>query len=283
MKTPAIRTMIETDLASALMLSTSVGWNQTAADWQRMLMLEPDGCFVAEEQGEIVGTTLCCLFGSIAWLAMVIVREDRRGTGLGRELIRVGLDYAQQKGAKTVRLDATPLGEAVYRKLGFIPQFELKRVGGIVGNTILPASPAHRILSATAEQYEEIIRIDREATTTQRRKLLSQLFSEWSPLTAVSSDGKVQAFLAYRKGRLATQFGPMSGTASAAVDLLGHALTTSPGQSIIADIPEHCESLLQLARDFGLQEQRRLLRMYYGEKVTESDLRFHLSYGGEFG
>ena len=283
MKTPTIRTMIETDLASALMLSTSVGWNQIAADWQRMFLLEPDGCFVAEEYGEIVGTTLCCLFGPIAWLAMVIVREDRRGTGLGRELVRVGLEYAQQQGARTIRLDATPLGEAVYRKLGFVPQFELKRVGGIVGTTAFPASPSHEILSAATDQYDEIIRLDAAATETPRGKLLNRLFSERTPLTAVSPDGRIQGFITSRKGRLATQYGPMSGTASAAVDLLGHALTISSGQSVIADIPEHRESLLQLAGTFGLHERRRLLRMCYGEKVTESDVHFQLSYGGEFG
>ena len=134
MSTAAIRMMTEFDLSAALMLSTSVGWNQIAADWQRMLLLEPDGCFVAEQNGEIVGTTLCCTFGPVAWLAMVIVREDQRGCGLGRELVRTGLIYAQQQGVRTVRLDATRLGEAVYRKLGFVPQFELVRMGGIVSS-----------------------------------------------------------------------------------------------------------------------------------------------------
>lgn len=283
MKSPTIRTMVETDLPSVLLLSTSVGWNQTAADWQRMLLLEPNGCFVAAENGQIVGTTLCCTFGPVAWLAMVIVREDRRGSGLGRELVRGGLEYAQKQGVRTVRLDATPLGETVYRKLGFLPQFELRRVGGIVRTKALPAFPAYKILSATTDQFAELIQLDHETTATQRGKLLSRLFSEWSPLTAVSPDGKIQAFLASRKGRLATQFGPMSGKESAAVDLLSHALTHSSAQSVIADIPVHRESLLELARSFGLSEQRTLLRMYYGEKIIESPERFHLSYGGEFG
>ncbi len=283
MSTAAIRTMKEQDLSAATTLSTSVGWNQIAADWERMRLLEPGGCFVAELDGEVVGTTLCCTFGPVAWLAMVIVRDDQRGCGLGRELVRTGLDYARQMGAKTVRLDATRLGEAVYRKLGFAPQFELVRMGGIVRPPAATTVPMHQILSADPSRFDEIICLDQDGTRTERRKLLSRLFSEWNPLIAISSTGQIAGFLASRQGRLSTQFGPMSGTEAAAVDLLEYALTNSFGQPVITDIPVHRKSLLQVARDFGLTEQRTLLRMCYGPIIEESSDRFHLSYGGEFG
>ena len=283
MNTTAIRSMNESDLSAALMLSTSVGWNQIAADWQRMLLLEPGGCFVAERDGQVVGTTLCCTFGPVAWLAMVIVREDQRGCGLGRELVRTGLDYARQKGVKTVRLDATRLGEAVYRKLGFVPQFELVRMGGVVSTSGASLSPAHQVVSAKPAQFGEIIQLDQDGTRTDREQLLRRLFSEWSPLMAVTSTGQIDGFLASRQGRLSTQYGPMSGTEAAAVDLLNQALANSSGQPVIADIPVQRESLLHVARAFGLTEQRTLLRMCYGDSVMESAQRFHLSYGGEFG
>lgn len=283
MKTNAMRTMTESDLSAALMLSTSVGWNQIAADWRRMLMLEPRGCFVAESNGEVVGTTLCCTFGPVAWLAMVIVREDQRGCGLGRELVQTGLKYAQEQGVKTVRLDATRLGEAVYSKLGFVPQFELVRMGGIVETPKVSAAPTHRILNAVPAQFEEIIRLDQAGTRTERQKLLRLLFGEWSPRVALSSTGQLDGFLASRQGRLSTQLGPMSGSEAAAIDLLSDALTTFCGQPLILDIPLHRHSLLELARDFGLREQRTLLRMGFGAPVEESTERFHLSYGGEFG
>ena len=283
MSTTAIRTMKESDLSAALTLSTSVGWNQIAADWQRMLLLEPGGCFVAERDGEVVGTTLCCTFGPIAWIAMVIVREDQRGCGLGRELVRTALDYARQTGVNTVRLDATRLGEAVYRKLGFVPQFELVRMGGIVCTSAASHSPVHQIANAEPAQFEEIIHLDHFGTRTDRGKLLRRLFSEWSPRIALSSAGQIDGFLATRQGRLSTQFGPMSGTEAAAVDLLSNALKTSCGLPVIADIPVHRESLLEVTRDYGLSEQRTLLRMCYGDPVEESPQRFHLSYGGEFG
>ena len=283
MNAATIRTMNDADLSAAWRLSTSVGWNQILADWQRMFLLEPGGCFVAERDGDVVGTTLCCTFGPVAWLAMVIVREDQRGCGLGRELVRTGLEYARQKGIRTVRLDATRLGEAVYRKLGFTPQFELVRMGGVVATPLTTHVLVHQIVGTEPGQFEEVICLDQEGTRTDRQKLLHRLFREWSPSIAISSAGAIDGFLASRQGRLSTQFGPMSGTEAAALDLLNHALTNSFGQQVIADIPIHRESLLQVARTFGLTEQRTLLRMCYGDPVEESPQRFHLSYGGEFG
>jgi predicted N-acetyltransferase YhbS len=283
MNAATIRTMNETDLSAAWRLSTSVGWNQIMADWQRMLLLEPAGCFVAERGDDVVGTTLCCTFGPVAWLAMVIVREDQRGCGLGRELVRTGLDYARQNGVRTVRLDATRLGEAVYRKLGFRPQYELVRMGGVVATPATSPVPGHQIVCAESARFPEIDRLDREGTRTNRQKLLHRLFSEWMPSIAISPTGAIDGFLASREGRLATQFGPMSGTEAAALDLLNHALEKSSGQPVIADIPVHRQSLLQVAQKFGLTEQRTLLRMCYGDVVEESPQHFHLSYGGEFG
>jgi len=51
MKTVQIRTMTTNDLALGLRLSRQAGWNQTGADWVRLLYFEPEGCFVAELDG----------------------------------------------------------------------------------------------------------------------------------------------------------------------------------------------------------------------------------------
>ena len=42
-----IRTLRAEDTAAAHALGTREGWNQTAADWSRLLQLDPDGCFGA--------------------------------------------------------------------------------------------------------------------------------------------------------------------------------------------------------------------------------------------
>src|SRR5262249_24503913 len=73
-----LRRMTGTDLSLGLRLSRAAGWNQTEADWRSFLTLQPDGCFVAEWDGTPVGTTTTTLFGSVGWIAMVLVEASVR-------------------------------------------------------------------------------------------------------------------------------------------------------------------------------------------------------------
>ena len=45
-----IRRLGSADLAGAVELSRLAGWNQTEADWGRLLALEPDACFCIERK-----------------------------------------------------------------------------------------------------------------------------------------------------------------------------------------------------------------------------------------
>ena len=52
----SLRTMRRGDLAAAMRLKSLANWNQTEADWLRLLALMPTGCGVAERGGRTVGT-----------------------------------------------------------------------------------------------------------------------------------------------------------------------------------------------------------------------------------
>src|ERR1700687_3445839 len=115
-----IRRMTPADVPLGMRLKQQAGWNQTEADWRRFLDLEPDGCFVAELDDDPVATTTTCVFGVIGWIAMVLVDVPVRGRGIGSALMRHALEYLDDRNVLTVRLDATPLGQPVYEKLGFV-------------------------------------------------------------------------------------------------------------------------------------------------------------------
>src|SRR4051812_35347541 len=122
--------MNKTDLPAAVRLTRDAGWNQDKEDWQRFLTLGADACFVAERDGEVLGTTVTCMFGSVAWIAMVIVASKHRGNGIGGALTRHAVEFLDAAGALTIRLDATPLGQPIYEKLGFTSQYEIVRYQG---------------------------------------------------------------------------------------------------------------------------------------------------------
>lgn len=126
-----IRSMTPADLALGMRLSGQAGWNQTEADWRRLLALGGEGCFVAEWAGHPAGTTVTCIFEAIAWIAAVLVDEALRRRGIGAALVEHALKYLDGRGATIARLDATPLGRPVYERLGFAAEYELVRMQGV--------------------------------------------------------------------------------------------------------------------------------------------------------
>src|SRR5207248_4486348 len=120
------------------------------------LALEPDGCFVAEADGVGVGTAGACVFGPVAWIAMVLVDAERRNQGIGTALMEHTLAYLDGRGVRSVRLDATPLGQPIYEKLGFVAEYTLARFEGV-----LPAGPYPEASEAVApEHLPELIALD---------------------------------------------------------------------------------------------------------------------------
>lgn len=59
----AIRYFKPEDIPFGMRLKDEAGWNHTEADWRRALALQPDGCFLAEQGGEPVGTITSCVYG----------------------------------------------------------------------------------------------------------------------------------------------------------------------------------------------------------------------------
>src|ERR1700755_309496 len=59
------------------------------------------GLWVAEDNGEIVGTAFSWVSGDLWFLAELFVAPRLQGAGLGRELLRRTLDHAEQSGART--------------------------------------------------------------------------------------------------------------------------------------------------------------------------------------
>jgi GNAT superfamily N-acetyltransferase len=190
-----IRRMTAADVPFGMELKGQAGWNQTEADWQRCLALEPDGCFVAEWNGRPAGTTTTCVFGSVAWIAMVLVRPELRGRGIGKALMEHALAYLDGQGVQTIRLDATPLGQPLYERLGFTAQFTLDRFEG----TLPDHAPISEVRPGRSADVETLLDLDGKTTATDRSKLLERLVSEGpEELRLVERGARIAGFLLTR-------------------------------------------------------------------------------------
>src|SRR5580700_5524666 len=116
-----IRVMTRADIPDGMRLKDLAGWNQTAEDWVRFLQASPSGCFVAEWEGHVVGTVTTIVYGDrFAWIGMVLVNPDLRGKGIGTALLERAIDHLDASGVPCLKLDATPQGQPIYERLGFV-------------------------------------------------------------------------------------------------------------------------------------------------------------------
>jgi GNAT superfamily N-acetyltransferase len=277
----SIRPMNADDVPRGMTLKDQAGWNQTPADWQRLLALQPEGCFVAEWDGRVVGTTCVTCFGPVGWISMVLVDLRYRGRGVGTRLMEHALAHLDGERIRTVRLDATPLGQPVYARLGFTAEYEMVRWEGTVEAGRLDAG----IMCAAQEQLDAIAELDRQATGTPRRRLLERLHREQPDAMRIAvADGRIAGYSHFRLGSRARQIGPVIALdAPSGEVLLDGVLHDAAGQPIYLDVPLVNQAAMRWAGSRGLGIQRQFVRMFRGEPVVDCPERIWASFGPEKG
>jgi GNAT superfamily N-acetyltransferase len=275
-----IRTLTAADIPFALGLCAQNRWNQLTGDWQRQLDLEPAGCFLAEVAGQSAGTACYCTFGDVAWINLVLVDRAQRGQGIGTALLRHVVQALDKRGVASIRLDATPLGQPVYARLGFTGEFTLARFTGVLLNGIQAEAGVEPLSVA---DLPDVVRLDEAVTGTRREKLLRHLYeADPARMRKVASAG-LGGFCLARPGANAWQIGPVQGSPQAGRRLLLDAAHRFAGQRVYLDVPIDNADAGALAQSFGLTEERRFLRMGRGRCCVEKPEHFWAAFGPEKG
>jgi predicted N-acetyltransferase YhbS len=277
-----IRPMHRTDVAACLGLSRQAGWNQIEADWLRSLDLGGPGNFVAERRSEVVGSVTTCRFGLIGWVGMLLVERSLRGEGIGRNLLNRAIAHLEQIGARSIRLDATPLGRPLYESLGFRVDFELARFAGMLATPRLGGTAEGDLPGDTAA----IVEFDREVTRTERGPLIARLLRDAPGSCRVfrSAAGELGGYVLWREGANAAQIGPCAGDAEAGRILLDAAAFALAGRPVFIDLAADHKPSVNWAESAGLRPARPFWRMTRGEPIIIEDVtRLWASSGPEMG
>jgi hypothetical protein len=192
---------------------------------------------------------------------MMLVDPAERGAGLGAQLLAGAL--AALGDAPCVGLDATPLGEPLYRRFGFVGDYSLARTKATVDGLRFPdaAGAARRML---ASDLEAVFRRDREVFGADRGRLLASLF-ERAPECAwiVPDAAEVKGYSFGRPGHLYSQLGPVVATdAGTARELVIRCLSQLGGRVFAVDVPLLDAEWLEFLKSVGFVEERRFLRMF---------------------
>lgn len=266
--TVEIRLLDESHLASAMQLTELANWNQTRRDWQRLLELDPQGSFAAWLDGRVIGTLTTASYGAeLGWIGMVIVEPEYRRRGIATRLMCRALEYFQQIGITTIKLDATAAGRFVYESLGFTTESLVERWEGVARQ-----SPTKSLPIIEEKVMREVERIDREAYGADRARLLASLITDScvTPLFVPElSGGQLQGYGLARRGRNAFYVGPVIATdALSALALCDGVLKQLSGKKVYLDLNPQFKMNSQALAERGFVKQRELIRMRYGKELS---------------
>ena len=266
-----MRLMTKADIPLGLELCRLAGWNQLEADWQRLLALAPDGCFVAEENGRPCGTgTTTCYGKRTAWIGMILVHPDFRNRGIGTAIMDKLIAHLRAQKIESIKLDATDLGRPVYLKLGFLDERPIHRYKGKKPSGIA-ADPKARPIQPT--DWRAIAKIDRAAFDADRTELLHLLRREGNVTAIVRAEREVRGYGFARKGFNASFLGPVVATdAGAARAVIATLLAGLPDGLVFWDILPDNAACKELAESLGFEAARLLIRMYLGTRVHPGDV-----------
>jgi len=281
-----LATLTEGDVDAGLALSDAAGWNQTGDDWA-LFIRHGRAIGLRDPGGHWVATAAALPYGrDRGWISMVLVAEAWRHRGLASRLLDDGVAHLRAAGVVPV-LDATPAGAAVYRRLGFVPGFEIDRwerpalptglsATSTASPSVLPvlarppsanadAPPSGAPRPAGPADLEALLALDRAATGLDRRFLLSSFLSRAETRAWRTEGGR--AFVIARAGRRAIQIGPLvAGDLAEAAALLDTAIAAAQasGRAIFLDLPRAHRPLAERLERQGFARQRPFVRMSLG-------------------
>ena len=249
------------DIAAGMRLCAAAGWNQLEPDWRFFLESPGSGGFVAEQEDRLVGTVAFVRYDRLAWIAMMLVDPAERRAGIGGLLMDQALSALA--GAACVGLDATPLGEPLYRRCGLVNDYSLVRTKATIeAGRFAPF--ATRAQPMKRGDLADLLPRDREVFGADRAALLATLM-ERAPECAwiVRDNGRVSGYSFGRPGRLFHQLGPVvADRREIASDIAAACFARLNGRVFAIDAPLFDAEWLAWLDSVGFVTERPFVRMF---------------------
>ncbi|MBS4197690.1 GNAT family N-acetyltransferase [Lederbergia citri] len=167
-----LENLTEKDIPGLIRLTKSVGWDYNR---EELTTIFSTGKVYGHRSqlGEVVSAAAVILYDNdlLASIGMVLVNQDYRGLGLGKEVTTICMDSVSRD--TTIMLVASIAGEPVYKKLGFET---ISYVYKVTCDYYIRSNKIHGIqveISPYSEtDFSEVVKLDQKATGVNRRELL---------------------------------------------------------------------------------------------------------------
>ena len=258
-----IRPLIKDDLSQALALSSSEGWNQTEKDWRLLIENPLNTCIGAEFEKRIIGTATALNHnGKVAWIGMVIVDKAFRGQGIGKLLMTTIIEKLRNFESK--KLDATPAGLPLYRKLGFAEEYMIDRMLNLSVSDVEFSNSDNLPEIINKSDLTGIVNADESVFGTSRYYLLDKIITDYPEKALKLGNNKIlDGYILGRNGLKYNYMGPVVATSEdSARILIAASLGKLKDQPVILDIPQDKKDLINWLESLGFQKQRHFTRMF---------------------
>ncbi|MEM2912041.1 MAG: GNAT family N-acetyltransferase [Candidatus Bathyarchaeia archaeon] len=263
-----VRQMSPEDIEFAVQITDTMNWNLTEQDFNFMMSLEPEGCFVLMHDSEKIGITTTVSFGRVGWIGNVIVNENLRRRGAGSTLIKHAIKYLKSKGTETIGLYSYKEKVNFYTQLGFERDLEFTVLKG-------KAFPSSRI-EASIRKIEEsdipkIVTFDSFYFGAWREKLLEKIAGAKENLGYCHiENGEIFGYAMAKVFDHYAEIGPLicrRENSTTAVALLKKILKELEGFEVSMCLPKKEEELVSMLLDAGFTESFDVIRMFHGQST----------------
>ncbi|MFF2779612.1 GNAT family N-acetyltransferase [Streptomyces sp. NPDC058052] len=243
-----VRRLGPADLLACADLSENRGWLREEHKWG-LLLTAGTGYGIDDPAGD--GLLAACVVTSygpeLAAIGMVLVAERYARRGVGRRLMRYVLAEA---GETPLTLYATANGQPLYEGLGFT---EVGRSEMLKGH-FSAAVPAPRVpvRPATAEDLQEILRLDEEIFGLDRTPLITRLPAFADHLRVAVEDGAIIGFAAAWPNMDTHVVGPLIARDTATAQALVASLAAATDRPLRTDVDLRHTELLDWLKENGL-------------------------------
>jgi len=222
---------------------------------------DPDGLWVAEDSGDILGFAWSWVCGDVWFLAQLFVDPAQQGRGVGNELLKLTLEHARKSGAAhkaLITFTFNRVSQGLYIRHGLFPKMPIYFLGAARDRVMvgLPDAPLRSIaIEDTAAHMKSLAEIDVRAVGVAREKHHRYLLNDPATKGAMLCAGSECVGYAYigSDGHV----GPLAVTRA---EVLGHAFTTAlkmvvdgGSKQVSAFLPGTCDSALSLAVKHGMR------------------------------
>lgn len=215
-------------------LSAAVGWLHRREDWEFALSLGQG--FTLSIEDAVIGVGLWWSFGaSYATLGTIIVAPDRQGQGIGKLLMERLIAATE---GRTLGLVATPQGEPLYLRYGFIAIDEIRQHQGDWPELAAPVLAVNEVMRpAAAPDLPLLAQLDGEATGLPRAPVLEALLARGHAIL-LERDGAPAGFGFLRRHGHGWLIGPVAAVDDAAAcSLIAALLAARRGDFVRIDVP----------------------------------------------